>query len=313
MQGQNLDRPPLFDEGMRDGVIETWQRQGDIPHADLGRLFTYDRRQEISVEQEHGLELADLAGIPGALRSLRRGLESTIAPRVPVDLAAKSAAWAGRDYPLFVRVHDGLFLAMGISDGESFFRNIYTLADDPDFVRRALMLIGEHTAQWARKITRLVEVDAAVFSEPISTHHGPLVSPQTYRQVVLPTYRPLMEALRDAGVSTLIWRTYANSQALLDYVVESGFDCLWAVERGPGVMDYREIRRRYGRDLALIGGVDLDALRVGQDAIQEQLDEVVRPLLADGAYIPLADGRLREGIPFENYAYYRRGLEELVG
>jgi len=37
-----------------------------------------------------------------------------------------------------------------------------------------------------------------------------------------------------------------------------------------------------------------------------------KPLLADGGYIPLADGRVRENVPFERYAYYRRLLERVV-
>ncbi len=323
MAGGDPDRVPLFDEGLREGVIEDWLGNGDIDHPDLSRLFTYDRREEISIEQEHGLQFADIAGKPNALTRLRDGLETPITPRVPVDLESRAAAWAERDFPLFLRVHDGLFLMMGIGDGDSFIRNIYTLADHTDFVRRALMLITEYTIEWAEQVTRHVDIDAAVFSEPIATHHGPLVSPQTYREVVLPTYKPLMQALRRSGVSTLIWRTYANSCALLDAVVEADFDCLWAVESGADAMDYRAIRQKYGKRLRLVGGVDLDVLREdrrlssskarSKAAILRQLDGIVRPLLMDGAYIPLADGRVRVGMPFENYAFYRRGLEQVVG
>ena len=36
-------------------------------------------------------------------------------------------------------------------------------------------------------------------------------------------------------------------------------------------------------------------------------------LLEGGGYVPLADGRIRADVPFENYAYYRRLLEEVIG
>ena len=74
-------------------------------------------------------------------------------------------------------------------------------------------------------------------------------------------------------------------------------------------MDYRDIRREFGRNLRLIGGIDLDALRHGKEAIRREIDEKVPPLLADGGYVPVADGRIREDVSFENYAYYRRLLE----
>jgi hypothetical protein len=77
-------------------------------------------------------------------------------------------------------------------------------------------------------------------------------------------------------------------------------------------MDYRDLRREFGRDLRLIGGIDLDALRHGKQAIRREITEKVPPLLADGGYVPLADGRVREDVPFENYVYYRQLLQEVT-
>jgi hypothetical protein len=34
--------------------------------------------------------------------------------------------------------------------------------------------------------------------------------------------------------------------------------------------------------------------------------------LKQGGYIPLADGRVREDVPFENYVYYRQLLERVT-
>ena len=51
-----------------------------------------------------------------------------------------------------------------------------------------------------------------------------------------------------------------------------------------------------------------DALRLGREAIRREIEEKVPALLADGGFIPLADGRMRAEIPFEDYAYYRRLL-----
>jgi hypothetical protein len=78
-------------------------------------------------------------------------------------------------------------------------------------------------------------------------------------------------------------------------------------------MDYRDLRREFGRDLRLIGGIDLDALRGGREAIRSELEEKVPPLLADGGYVPLADGRVREDVTFSDYSYYRQLLKEIIG
>ncbi len=36
------------------------------------------------------------------------------------------------------------------------------------------------------------------------------------------------------------------------------------------------------------------------------------PLVADGGYVPLADGRVREDVAFEDYAYYRETLRKIL-
>jgi hypothetical protein len=57
----------------------------------------------------------------------------------------------------------------------------------------------------------------------------------------------------------------------------------------------------------------LDALRGGREAIRNELEGKVPPLLAEGGYVPLADGRVREDITFSDYSYYRQLLKEIIG
>jgi hypothetical protein len=77
------------------------------------------------------------------------------------------------------------------------------------------------------------------------------------------------------------------------------------------VMNYPALRQEFGRDLRLIGGIDLDALREGKEAIRRAMDEVM-PLVEQGGYIPLADGRVRDDVPYEHYVYYRELLREIT-
>jgi hypothetical protein len=94
--------------------------------------------------------------------------------------------------------------------------------------------------------------------------------------------------------------------------MEGGIDCLWACEVNAEAMDYRALRQDFGSGLRLIGGIDLDVLREGKEAIRREVEEKVPPLLEQGGYVPLADGRVREDIPFENYVYYRELLEKVT-
>jgi hypothetical protein len=99
---------------------------------------------------------------------------------------------------------------------------------------------------------------------------------------------------------------------LIPVLMEHGLDCLWACEVSNEAMDYRSLRKEFGRELRMIGGIDLDALREGKEAIRREVEEKVPPLLEQGGYVPLADGRVRVDIPFENYLYYRHLLEKVT-
>jgi len=133
-----------------------------------------------------------------------------------------------------------------------------------------------------------------------------------YEEFVLTSYQPVLDAVKRHGVETIVLRTFANARILIPSILKWGFNCLWACEVNIDAMDYRDLRREFGTELRLIGGIDLDALRGGREAIRREVEEKVPPLLAGGGYIPLADGRVRADVPFENYIYYRQLLGKVT-
>lgn len=318
MQGGAPDRIPFLEEGMRDDVLDVWQAQGLPRHADLQEMFRFDRREEIAPDFYSDLAATKLFSMRGGLELFKRRLNPDDPKRLPKGWKRKLKDWQNRAHILILQVHHGFFLTLGIEDGRSFTQAMYLLADQPEFVRQVMAIQGAFAARIAEKILSHVEVDAVLFSEPIAGPSGPLISPRAYQDFVLSSYQPVLDVVKRFGIATIIYRTYANAQALLPVALQSGFNCLWACETNPGrttgpaAMDYLQARRMFGRDLRLIGGIDLDVLRLGRDAIRQEMEDKLPPLLEQGGYIPLADGRVRQDIPFENYCFYRQLLEELT-
>jgi uroporphyrinogen decarboxylase len=206
----------------------------------------------------------------------------------------------------------GLFLSLGVDGWQTFSDMVQRLVCEPQVVLETMRIQGEFGARLADRVLKEVEVDAALFSEPICGNHGPLVSPRMFEEFALKSYQPILEVLHQNGVETIIFMTWANARLILPAVVRYGFNCLWAYEVNTMAMDYGNLRREFGRDLRLIGGIDVDKVREGEEAIRREILEKVPRLLADGGYIPLADGRVREDVPYNNYVYYRRLLEEIA-
>jgi hypothetical protein len=310
---QTSDRPPLFEDGIREEVIQRWHAQGMSKQDKLENLFSFDHREEI----EPNLEPLPLpTHWPKSMKGLNN-LSVRLDPydplRQPDRWEEKVGEWKTREYPIILRVHRGYFLSMGVHGWHRFTDAIQLLVDDPHLAEVWMNIYSEFISRLIERILNEVQVDAALFSEPIGGNHGPLISPKMYTSLVLKSYQPILNILKSSGINIIIYRTYANTRALLPSVVKSGFNCLWACECNPEAMDYREIRQEFGKDLSLIGGIDSDSLRQTKDDIYRAVVDVVPPLLESGGFIPLADGRVREDVPYENYLYYRKLLELTTG
>jgi hypothetical protein len=97
---------------------------------------------------------------------------------------------------------------------------------------------------------------------------------------------------------------------LLPEVVKYPFNVLWLCETPPGELTPARVRGLVGPHVTLIGGIDTDVLRKDPRAIRQSV-AAVRPFVEAGRFIPLADGRLREGIPYSNYLFYRQELHRV--
>ncbi len=306
------DRVPYFEEGIRTNVLKVWRKQGLPRRADLSEMFPSDQRERIVVDLDPRPELKIWPTSTAELNIFRRRLNPSDSGRLPRRWSKRVRAWKARHHALMLQVHRGFFLTMGVRDWRRFTEVMYQLLDKPELVRTMMLIQGEFAANLTEKVLQEVVVDAAVFSEPIGGNDRPLISPLMYEEFVLKSYLPVLEVLKRYEVETIIFQTYANARILIPSILRWGFNCLWACEVNIDTMDYRSLRKEFGQDLRLIGGIDLDALRGNKASIQREIEEKVPPLIADGGYVPLADGRVREDVPFENYVYYRQLLEKIT-
>jgi hypothetical protein len=306
------DRVPYFEEGIRKEVLKVWRMQGLASDADLSGMFLSDKREEIDLDVTPHPWPRKLPVTPAERKAYTRSLDPSERSRLPGNWKKKLPAWKQREHVLMLQVHIGFFETMGVEGWQRLHELIVLIHKDPDSVREMMRINGEFVAALTARALQDVEIDAAVFSEPIGDNHGPLISPEMYADLVLSSYRSILDVLHRHGVDVIILRTYANARLLIPVLLEHGIDCLWACEVNTEAMDYRSLRQEFGRSLRLIGGIDLDVLRTGKEAICREIEEKVPPLLEQGGYIPLADGRVRKEIPFENYVYYRQLLEKVT-
>ena len=310
IHGDQPDHPPLFPEGIREEVLLSWRTQGLPDGIDLDNLFLYDQFEQLDPDIYPNPAILDWSTPQRLLPLLRQRLDPEDFRRLPDDWSELVKGWRDRQYPLFLRIHQGLFLSLGIEDWRSFAPAILRLVDQPDFVREILAIQADFAARLAEKVLRQVDLDGVIFSEPIAGNHGALISAEMYRGFVLQSYAPIFKILRDYQVPAIIWRSYANPANLLPEVVKFPFNVFWLCETPPGALTPAQVRQLVGSDITLIGGIDSDILRQDYRAIQQSV-AAVQPFVKEGHFIPLADGRVREDVPYPNYVLYRQELHRV--
>ena len=305
------DRPPLFDEGMRDEVWKVWRSQGVGRLKDLYPFSTYDTYLEFGPDLR---PKPYLHGWPDPKINVKRYAQRMQADdprRLPKGWRKKVKEWQQREYPLILNIHDGFFITLEVGEWTSFIETIRWVVDEPEYVHKVMEIKSQLIVGLVERILKDILPDAVLFSEPIGGNHGPLISPRHYEEFVMKSYQPILETVKNTGIQHIIMRTFANERALLPVMVKYGINTLWAYERGNSAMDFNAIRAEFGRELRLIGGIDTDAIRSGETAIRRELNNI-RPLLDQGGFIPLVDGRIREDIPLNNYLTYRVLLEKTI-
>jgi len=312
MEGGCVDRPPLLEEGVRDGVLEVWRTQG------LGPRETHIHRFGLTPHERVGPDLTFRPRWFGrvfdlSLKEYRRAFDVS-ARRFPEDWNETVRRLENRDHVVCIWASRGLFQALGAGDWPTLEKALIGSIVKPAWVRERMELYGEFCSRMLLMAMRDVDPEFIYLSEPISDNNGPLISPAMFEEFMIPVYERIVATARGLGCDKILVSTYGDSSLLFPAMTRAGVSLLWISEAADvPALDYRRIRSEFGPALGLIGGIPLSILRRGsQEGIRQTLEEIVPPLLESGRFIPLAGGRVREDVPWPAYRCYREILAELI-
>ena len=187
------------------------------------------------------------------------------------------------------------------------------LVNRPELVESLIERTTEFHCLLLERVLAKVKVDYAAFYEPIASNAGPVVSPAMFERFSMPGYRRVIDLLLRHDVPLRVFCTTGGDLSLLlPPLLDAGINGLWISNIMTEAMEYRRLRREYGPEIALIGGIDSTALLRGSSAVRRAIEETVPPLLAQGHYLPCLDDRPRDNTPFAMYALYRELLAEIA-
>ncbi len=142
---------------------------------------------------------------------------------------------------------------------------------------RELGIIGERIMEYeVNRAKKFIDqgADAILIADDIAFNSGPFLPPKIMDRIVYPYLKEAVSEIKKYRNVPVIFHTDGYIYDELDKIIECGFDGIHSLQPSAG-MDIAKVKANYGKDLCLIGNIDLNyVLTFG--SVQEVEDEVKR-------------------------------------
>ncbi|MDD5705362.1 MAG: uroporphyrinogen decarboxylase family protein, partial [Kiritimatiellae bacterium] len=163
-------------------------------------------------------------------------------------------------------------------------------------------------AIWSRMV-RDVEFDLIEFWEDMASKNGCLISPDMFREFMLPQYRRVKAFAAQHNVSIILVDSDGYIDKLAGLMLDAGVTSMYPFEVGAGC-NVDEVRRQHPT-MGVIGGLAKEAMIYGKSAIDKEMEKA-RHLISLGRLIPGPDHFVQSDVSWENYRYFMERLREVV-
>lgn len=154
------------------------------------------------------------------------------------------------------------------------------------------------------RIQILEGVDAIIDVTDWCYNSGPMFSPSFMKKFIAPHLKKVVNLCHENGVY-YIKHLDGNINSMLPILVEDvGIDGLHAIESSAGV-DIKEIKRKYGNNIVLIGNVDCSKLLVSgtKEEIFDEVKYLIENVSINGSHILSSSNSIHSGVPTKNLLY----------
>ena len=186
---------------------------------------------------------------------------------------------------------------------------LYWTHDHPEVIHDMM----EHlTSLWLRlyeRVAREVQIDHIHIWEDMSGRQGSLIGPAMVEEFMMPCYDRIATFAKAHGVRIVSVDTDGNCSELVPLMMKHGINMFLPFEVQAG-NDIREFRRCYP-ELGIVGGLNKNALAIGREAIDAEVDKARWMIRNGGRYIPGFDHLIPPNVPWNNMEYAARVLKDL--
>ena len=210
----------------------------------------------------------------------------------------------------------GIMLGSVIGD----IRNICSVAgmsylmydEDEDLFADIVDTYAEMQYQCAKAVLEMgTKFDYGHFWEDICFNSGPLLKPAMFDELAAEHYRKRAELCHQHGIDIISLDCDGVTEKLLSTWFNNGVNVMFPIEIGTWGDQFEPARKKFGKGMLGVGGMDKTAFRKDKAAVDQELERI-KHLAELGGFIPCPDHRLMPGTKFELVQYYAEQVKKIT-
>jgi hypothetical protein len=182
---------------------------------------------------------------------------------------------------------------------------LYTMGDDPDYVRawydRKIEALLENVRLYAQAVGS--NIDVIWLMEDFGTQKGMMISPKTFNQLVAPYYKRFFTWIHEHTSWKIFFHSCGGIYPIINTLIDCGIDILNPVQTAAVGMDPVRLKAEFGDRVTFWGGgIDTqDTLPFGNpESIRQQVKERIEIFGRNGGFVFNTIHNIQEDVPVEN-------------
>lgn len=149
-------------------------------------------------------------------------------------------------------------------------------------------------------------------TDDIGGQNGLLISPELYREMVMPYYKRLLEFIKSKTDAKIFHHSCGSVIKGVDLLIEAGIDILNPLQPRAAGMDSTYLKDRFGYELIFHGGIDTqEVLPYGSPMdIENEVKRRIAIYAPGGGYILSAAHNIQQDVPPENVVALYKAAEK---
>ena len=174
--------------------------------------------------------------------------------------------------------------------------------DQPELIEGVLDGLTEYYAQLGANVIK-TGIDMIRVGDDIGAQQAMMLAPKQWRELAKPRFKYMFDKFRQANPDIFIkMHSCGDYSPILPDEVELGTHLSGLMQPTGGLKDQPAVKAKYGRDMALIGGLDVQRLlpRGQVEDVRRGVHDVMKNLAVGGGYIFSPSHYIMADVPVQN-------------